>query len=97
MKLYYSGTSPFARKVRVAAMILGLNSEIELVTTDVYVATDYSKVNPLVKIPALTTREGQVITNSPFILEYLDFLSLGRKIIPHHRYYTLTTKIKNKK
>ncbi len=82
MKLYYSATSPFARKVRIASMLLKLDSEIELVNTDVYAKNDYYRVNPLSKIPSLTTREGQTLTNSPFILEYLDYLSLGKKILP---------------
>ncbi|MEK6772500.1 MAG: glutathione S-transferase N-terminal domain-containing protein [Bdellovibrionota bacterium] len=82
MKLYYSVTSPFARKIRIAAMILDLDAEVELVNTDVYAKNDYFRINPLQKIPSLTTREGQTLTNSPFILEYLDFISLGKKILP---------------
>lgn len=82
MKLFYSVTSPFARKVRVAAALLGLESEIELVNTDVYAKNNYHQVNPLVKIPALMIRDGQTLTNSPFILEYLDSISLGKKLLP---------------
>ena len=79
MKLYYSITSPFARKVRVAADLLGLESQIELISTDVYAKNDYYRVNPLVKIPALQLRDGNTLTNSPFILEYLDSISLDKK------------------
>lgn len=82
MKLYYSITSPFARKVRVAALILGLDAEVELINTDVYAKNDYYRTNPLAKIPTLITRDRQTLTNSPFILEYLDFISLGKKILP---------------
>lgn len=84
MKLYYSVTSPFARKVRISAMVLGLDSEIELVPTDVYSADNFyvTKINPLNKIPALEIRLGEILTNSPFICDYLNSISLSRKIIP---------------
>lgn len=82
MKLYYSITSPFARKIRVASMLLKLDAEIELINTDVYAKSGYYRINPLSKIPSLTTREGQTLTNSPFILEYLDYISLSKKILP---------------
>ncbi len=82
MKLYYSSTSPFARKVRMSAIILGLEKQITLETVDVFNDASYSNVNPLVKVPTLQTREGLFLTNSPFILEYLDSLSLELKVIP---------------
>lgn len=82
MKLYYSPASPFARKVRISAILLGLENEVSLETVDVYNDNSYSAVNPLVKVPTLQTREGLLLTNSPFIMEYLDSLSASLKMIP---------------
>ena len=85
MKLAYSPASPFARKVRIAAIELGLIDKIEFVTTTVAPATeneDYArKVNPLRKIPALILDDGTVIADSSVIVEYLDELG-GHKLIP---------------
>lgn len=82
MKLYYSSTSPFARKVRISAILLGLENQIALETVDVFNDNGFSNINPLVKVPTLQTREGLFLTNSPFILDYLDSLSPRLKMIP---------------
>jgi glutathione S-transferase len=83
MKLYLSKTSPFARKVRMAAQSLGLLKEIEMISTDVYQNTEaYKKINPLIKIPALETRQGEILTNSPFICQYLASLKSGTLFFP---------------
>tara|TARA_B110001454_G_scaffold16046_1_gene14391 strand:+ start:40098 stop:40691 length:594 start_codon:yes stop_codon:yes gene_type:complete len=82
MKLYYSPASPFARKVRISAILLGLENEVTLETVDVFNDNSYSAVNPLVKIPTLQTREGLFLTNSPYIVDYLDSLSSTTKMIP---------------
>lgn len=84
MKLYYSPTSPYARKVRISAQVLGLEAEIELIQTDVYSPEkDYvNRVNPLNKVPALETREGQILINSPFICDYLCSLNPSNGLLP---------------
>lgn len=85
MKLYYSALSPFVRKVRVAAMELGLDKQIELVTvatTPVAMSADLAKVNPLGKLPALVTDDGDLLFQSSLIVEYLDAFAGGGKIIP---------------
>ncbi len=82
MKLYYAITSPFARKVRLAALILGLDKEIELENVDVFKDPRYKEINPLVKIPALKTRDGFLLSNSPVIVDYLDSISTSKKVIP---------------
>src|SRR5205085_812133 len=38
--------------------------------------------NPLMKIPALTTDDGQVLFDSPVICEYLDSIAGGNKVFP---------------
>jgi glutathione S-transferase len=85
MKLTYSAGSPFARKVRIAAIELGLIDKIELVPTTVAPATpndEYSKITPLKKLPVLILGDGSVILDSYVIVEYLDELAGGGKLIP---------------
>ena len=85
MKLTFTQASPFARKVRIAAIELGLIDRIEFVPTSVAPAQandDYSKITPLKKLPALILDEGSVILDSFVIVEYLDELAGGGKLIP---------------
>lgn len=86
MKLMYAPQSPFARKVRVAAIELGLTDDIELVLQAVAPAkenADYAaNVNPLRKIPALLLDDGRVLYDSTVICEFLDDLAGGGRIIP---------------
>lgn len=85
MKLFYGGTSPYARKVRIVATELGLIDKIELVATSVTPGkpnADYGRdINPLRKIPALTLDDGSTIVNSFLISEYLDELA-GNRLMP---------------
>lgn len=85
MKLYYTPTSPFVRKVLVAAHELSLIDRIEtelLRPTPVKADPTLSKTNPLNKIPALVTDEGEGLYDSPVIVEYLDALAGGGRILP---------------
>src|ERR1700761_1524814 len=85
MKLSFSAASPFARKVRISAIELGLIDKIELVPTSVAPATandEYSKITPLKKLPVLILGDGSVILDSYVIVEYLDELAGGGKLIP---------------
>ncbi|HET6839637.1 MAG TPA: glutathione S-transferase family protein [Bradyrhizobium sp.] len=85
MKLTYSGGSPFARKVRIAAIELGLIDKIELVPTTVaptQANEEYSRINPVKKLPVLMLDNGEVIVDSYVIVEYLDELAGGGKLIP---------------
>ena len=75
MKLRYSPASPYVRKVMIVAYEGGLADRIEKVTTAVVPvkANDELKAeNPLVKVPALTTDDGETLYDSPVICEYLD-------------------------
>ena len=50
MKLTFSPASPFARKVRIAAIELGLIDKIELISAAVAPGTaneDYQRISPL--------------------------------------------------
>ena len=85
MKLRYSPTSPFVRKVMVLALETGLIERIERVPTVVAPTTpneEMARENPLVKVPSLTTDEGLVLYDSPVICEYLDTLNPGPKVFP---------------
>ena len=85
MKLTYSPASPFARKVRIAAIELGLIDRIEFVPTAVAPAKpndEYAQINPLKKLPVLIADNGDIILDSYVIVEYLDELAGGGKLIP---------------
>lgn len=78
-----SPPSPFGRKVKIAAAILGLTDQIKIEMTDTNDPSDsIRKQNPLGKIPALILEDGTALFDSPVILEYLDALAGGGKIIP---------------
>jgi glutathione S-transferase len=85
MKLYHAALSPFVRKVVVAAIELGLRERIELVATTVSPVKPseaLNAVNPLGKIPALVTDDNDLLYDSSVIVEYLDELAGGGKLIP---------------
>ena len=83
MILRSSPASPFGRKVKIAAAILGLDKEINVEKADTTDASDtIRKQNPLGKIPALILEDGSVLHDSPVILDYLDHRAGGGKIIP---------------
>lgn len=72
MKLRYSPTSPYARKVLVVAIEVGLADDIEPVATNLADPDcDIATHNPLGKIPALLIEDGTVLYDSPVICEYL--------------------------
>jgi glutathione S-transferase len=76
MKLLYSQTSPFARKVIVAARELGLELALEPVSvTPVTRNPEVSAANPLVKVPILVLDDGETIYDSRTIVAYLDSLT----------------------
>ena len=76
-------TSPFGRKVRLAALRLGLQDRIKVVDADPLNPQDALRTdNPLGKIPALILDKGEAVYDSRVILEYLDHLAGGGKIIP---------------
>jgi glutathione S-transferase len=89
-----SPASPFGRKVKIAAAILGLSERIETVATNTNDPNDsLRRENPLGKIPALILEDGAVLYDSRVIVEYLDWLAGGGRIIPaasQHRFAVLT-------
>jgi glutathione S-transferase len=86
MKLTFSPASPFARKVRIAAIELGLVDKIEFVPSTVTPGTpndEYSRITPLKKLPVLILNTGEVILDSYVIVEYLNELA-GGDLIPDY-------------
>ncbi len=82
MQLRFSPTSPYVRKVLVVAHELGLADRIERVDTNPWVPDPaLFRDNPLGKVPALTTDDGDVLFDSPVICEYLDTLG-GPRLFP---------------
>ncbi len=85
MKLYGSLTSPFVRTVRIAAIELGLDNQIELIPTMVRPTQPNraygSTVNPLRRVPALETDDGAVFIDSRVIVEFLNKAAKGA-IVP---------------
>jgi glutathione S-transferase len=83
MKLRYSPTSPYVRKVLVCAIERNLDAGIERITTNTAdPKNDLPSVNPLGKVPALILDGGEVLYDSPVICEYLDSLHKGQPLIP---------------
>jgi glutathione S-transferase len=83
MLLRSAAASPFARKVRMAILHLGLADKVEIVAADTSNPDDTLRVNnPLGKLPVLMTEDGKSIYDSRVILEYLDHRAGGGVIIP---------------
>jgi glutathione S-transferase len=81
--LHTSPGSPFGRKPRIAIEHLGLSDRVTAAPSKTSDPDDpIHQINPLRKMPALITQEGQAIYDSPVILEYLDWLAGGGLIIP---------------
>jgi glutathione S-transferase len=77
MKLYYTPTSPFVRKVLIAAHELGLAERVEttlLRPSPLAPNAELSGANPLSKIPALILDDGTGLYDSRVICEYLETL-----------------------
>ena len=78
-----SGASPFGRKVRIAAAMLNLDGDLEVVEADTSNPDDsLRRQNPLGKVPALIVETGDVLYDSAVIVEYLDWRAGGGRIIP---------------
>jgi len=86
MKLRYSPTSPYTRKVTVLAIETGLDGRIQRVPTNVWdPSTDLPRDNPLGKVPTLIADGGEALYDSPVICEYLDTQHDGLKLFPSPR------------
>ncbi len=69
----------------IAASEMGLSDRMRTVRTIVGGTTPHAelmRINPLGKIPTLELEDGTVIYDSPVIIEYLDTLHTGPKLVP---------------
>jgi len=95
MKIHFSPTSPYVRKCLVCAHELGLQGQIQLLSSSAHPVTrdrEIIKTNPLGKVPTFYTDDGQVLFDSRVICEYLDD-KVGGTLFPRtgtHRWTALT-------
>ena len=73
MKLYWSPTSPYTRKVRAVIIEKELSDSFEHIPTNVWSdPAAFFAINPLGKIPAIVLDDGTPLYDSPAICQYLD-------------------------
>lgn len=73
--LFHSPTSPYVRKVMVAAHEAGIADRLTLRTTMPWQPdTGFEAANPIGKVPALQRADGPALTDSRIITEYFDAL-----------------------
>ena len=83
MKLYFSGTSPYVRKVMACAITRGLDGRIEKLPINPHESpANLVADNPLSKVPCLVTDDGLALFDSPVICEYLDSLGDAAPLFP---------------
>ncbi|AUG54695.1 glutathione S-transferase family protein [Thalassospira marina] len=72
MRLFFSFTSPFARKVRICLRELGLAGTVDEILINPWTDEKLRAINPLAKVPTLVSNDGQVIFESGVICDFLD-------------------------
>jgi glutathione S-transferase len=83
MTLRTSFGSPFGRKARIAVSVLGFDGKIKVEEASTQDDKDpLPQQNPLGKIPVLILDDGSTLFDSPVVLEYLDAIAGGGKILP---------------
>jgi len=81
MKLIGSYTSPYVRKISV--ILLEKDIPFEFVNDPPTSAgSKVTEFNPLGKVPALLTDEGEVFYDSPIIVQYLELLNIAPTLLP---------------
>ena len=77
MKLFYSPTSPYVRKVMACAIARGIERQIDLLTTNPHASPpDLLACNPLSKVPCLLVDDGMALFDSRVVCEFLDTVEL---------------------
>jgi glutathione S-transferase len=85
VKLCFSPTSPYVRKVRACAITREIDRLIELMPTEANASLpEFVAINPLSKVPALVTDDGVALFDSPVICEYLDGIGDALPMFPGH-------------
>ena len=81
MKLVGSYTSPFVRKISILLLEKGI--AFEFVNEQPYNAENgVSQFNPLGKVPALMTDDGECWFDSPIIAQYIEQLDIAPDMVP---------------
>lgn len=76
-------TSPFGRKVRMAAQVLGLSDRLNVMPADTLDESDTLRAqNPLGKMPCLLLSDGSALYDSRVIIEFLQSLAGGEALLP---------------
>ena len=87
-------TSPFGRKVRMAASVLGLTGRYRLAPADTLNESDTLRAqNPLGKMPCLLLADGTALYDSRVIIEFMQEQAGTDRLLPTRglaRYTTLT-------
>jgi glutathione S-transferase len=85
MLLRVTPVSPFARKVRVTVLELGLQARVQIFPTTLRTRDEvFWAQNPLARVPVLETDDGEAITDSHVICEYLDAVHGAHRLLPAH-------------
>ncbi|HEY4134955.1 MAG TPA: glutathione S-transferase family protein [Alphaproteobacteria bacterium] len=79
MKLFSSPASPYVRMVEAVSILKGLDQKIEKLRAR-EAGVDLGALNPLNKIPTLTTDDGETLIESALICQYLDEIGQGPKL-----------------
>ena len=83
LTLRSSPASPFGRKVKISAALLGLMDRIRVTEADTLDPNDtLRQQNPLGKIPVLVLEDGSALYDSRVIVDYLDHLAGGGIVVP---------------
>jgi len=83
MRLFYSPTSPYVRKVQVTAIEKGLGERLTLVPCNAYApAPELWAANPLGRVPTLVLDDGTALFDSPVICDWLDTAGSGPGLLP---------------
>jgi glutathione S-transferase len=72
--------SPFVRRVAVTMRLLGLEYESRPVSV-LKAYEEFRTIHPLVKAPTLICEDGEMLTDSSLIIDYLESLT-GRSLMP---------------
>jgi len=83
MKLFYTPTSPYARKVRILLREKGMHcEEVQTSLNDAALST----LNPLGKVPTLLADDQTVMFDSVVISDYLELVQAEPRMIPVDRW-----------
>lgn len=83
MRLFYTLGSPYARMVRIALLETGLNARVQ--EQEVTLRDPDSALlphNPVGRVPTLELDDGMILTESLLILQYIDAVQTGAKMLP---------------